>query len=76
MDVVEVRDACYEELHMAMDAHQTPFHSHHEGHSVILEELDELWEHVKANRSDSLEAYEEAMQVAAMALAYMIEVAP
>lgn len=47
-----------------------PFNSPHEGWAVIREELDELWEHVKANTGRDPEAYEEAIQVAAMALRY------
>lgn len=48
-----------------------PFNSHHEGYAVILEELDELWDEVKAN-NHSL-AIGEAIQVAAMALRYIID---
>jgi hypothetical protein len=47
-----------------------PFNSPHEGKAVIEEELDELWEHVKANTGRGTAAYEEALQVAAMALRY------
>jgi hypothetical protein len=44
----------------------------HEGYAVILEELDELWECVKNNQLHL--ARKEAVQVAAMALAFMVEV--
>jgi hypothetical protein len=47
-----------------------PFNSPHEGKAVIEEELDELWEHVKANTGTGSEAFWEAIQVAAMALRY------
>lgn len=50
------------------------FHSAHEGHSIIREELDELWEHVRANTGYSPEAYTEAKQIAAMGLRYMFMV--
>lgn len=46
--------------------------SGHEQYAVILEELDELWEHVKANTGYSNKAYDEAKQVAAMAVKYML----
>ena len=46
------------------------FHSPHEGWAVIVEELGELWDHVKANTGRSVEARQEAIQVAAMALRY------
>jgi hypothetical protein len=53
-----------------------PMQSGHEGYAVILEELDELWQLVKANRGNGAEARAEAMQIGAMALAYMAEVGP
>jgi NTP pyrophosphatase (non-canonical NTP hydrolase) len=49
-----------------------PMRGAHEGYAVILEELDELWEAVK--RNDLAHARKEAVQVAAMALAFMLEV--
>ncbi len=49
-----------------------PFNSAHEGHSVLREEVEELWEHVRANTGYSDEAYKEAVQVAAMAVRYML----
>ena len=47
-----------------------PFNSPHEGKAVIEEELDELWDLVKANNGADAEAFWEAIQVAAMALRY------
>jgi len=51
------------------------FNSAHEGYAVILEELDELWTEVKGN-SPSSRLYEEAVQVAAMAIRFMTELTP
>lgn len=66
-----------------------PMHSPHEGYAVILEELDEVWEEVKRwNPRSAYTAaldqgkYEEnlkrmrkeALHVAAMALAFVLEV--
>ena len=53
-----------------------PMASAHEGYAVILEELDELWEEVRRHRSPAnIQAMrDEAVQVAAMALAFIVEV--
>jgi hypothetical protein len=48
------------------------FNSGHEGYAVIREELDEPWEEVKS--TDGLGgACEEAVQVAAMALRFLVD---
>jgi hypothetical protein len=64
-----------DEIDRAMTYHAT-MHSPHEGHSVIREELDELWEHVRADTGRSIEARHEAMQIAAMALRYIFDLCP
>jgi NTP pyrophosphatase (non-canonical NTP hydrolase) len=53
-----------------------PFNSAHEGYAVLAEEVDELWQHVKTNqkRRDLRDMRKEAIQVAAMALRFAIEV--
>lgn len=51
-----------------------PLNSPHEGYAVILEELDELWEHVRADTGRSREARKEAIQIAAMGLRYVLNV--
>jgi hypothetical protein len=51
-----------------------PFHSAHEGYAIIKEELDELWTEVKAKDQNVARMREEAMQVGAMALRFMVEV--
>ncbi len=55
-----------------------PFNSPHEGWAVIREELDELWEHVRADTARTPESRKEAIQIAAMALrfAYDLTEAP
>lgn len=52
-----------------------PMNSAHEAYAVMLEEVDELWEHVKTNqkRRDLEAMRKEAMQVAAMALRFAHE---
>lgn len=49
-----------------------PFNGAHEGYAVILEELDELWNEVKANNKEL--AVKEAIQVAAMGMRFIIDV--
>jgi hypothetical protein len=54
------------------EAKHAPMHSPHEGHSVIREELDELWEHVRADTGRSADARKEAIQIAAMGVRYAL----
>lgn len=58
------------ELRRAMQKF-APIHSGHEGFAVIREELDELWDDVK--RDDLTAAKREAVQVAAMALRFIVD---
>lgn len=53
-----------------------PFNSAHEGYVVILEELDELWDEVKLNGQlrDRARMRQEAVQVAAMAVRFLLNV--
>ena len=50
--------------------------SAHEGWAVIFEELDELWEEVRKRSTDRdrMAMRREAMQVAATAIRFMVEV--
>lgn len=52
-----------------------PFNSAHEGFAVLAEEVDELWDHVKTNqkRRDPEAMKKEAVQVAAMAVRFALE---
>lgn len=58
------------------EAKHRPIASPHEGYAVILEELDELWEHVRADTGRTPAARKEAIQIAAMGLRYALNVAP
>ena len=51
-----------------------PMAGAHEGYAVLLEEVDELWDEIKADNHGR--AQKEAVQVAAMALALLVEVFP
>lgn len=48
-------------------------HSPHEGYAVILEELDELWDEIKPNNGRKPAAMKEALQVATMAIRYIMD---
>lgn len=50
-----------------------PMSSPHEGSSVIREEFEELWEHVREDTGRSPEARKEAVQLAAMAIRYVLD---
>lgn len=49
-----------------------PMHSAHEGYAVLKEEVDELWDAIKLNDADN--AKEEVIQVAAMAIRFLMDV--
>lgn len=61
-----------DELKRATDHHGS-FNSCHEGYAVLAEELDELWDEVKANRGATHRGVSEAVQVAAMALRFLVD---
>lgn len=60
------------EVLRAMSKHP-PMHSPHEGHSVIREELDELWSHVMKDTGQTVLAQKEAIQIACTAARYVID---
>jgi len=57
--------------------HYPPFNSAHEGFSILKEEVDELWDEVrvKQGKRDVAKMRHEAMQVAAMAIRFMMDIA-
>ncbi len=55
-------------------AKHAPMHGPHEGYAVILEELDELWEEVRAQKQYKEKMRHEALHVAAMAARFVIDV--
>jgi hypothetical protein len=58
------------ELRRAREKFPRPFNSPHEGFGVMREEVDELWETVRGLEGDMRA---EAVQVAAMALRFLVE---
>ena len=69
-----VLSAVRTELEKAVKKHAS-MHSFHEGYAVILEELDELKEQVwkQTEARDLKEMRKEALQVAAMALRFVVD---
>jgi hypothetical protein len=65
----------YRETRKAVSKHG-PMHSGHEGYAVIKEEVDELWDEIKADRYKQASARTEAIQVAAMAVRYVLDLDP
>lgn len=61
-----------EEYHKAVKKFK-PMNSAHEGKAVIEEELEELWDLIKRNRSKK-EMLPEAVQVGAMAVRFIIDI--
>lgn len=69
--VDEILQQVRAELFRAMDNFGS-FHSRHEGYGVIKEELDELWDEIKANSTwDKCD--KEATQLAAMAVRFLLD---
>jgi hypothetical protein len=68
-------DAVVREVNRAMDL-WPPMQSAHEGYAVILEELDELKEHVwtNQNKRDNAAMRKEAIQLCAMAFRFVVDV--
>ncbi|MFC0407957.1 hypothetical protein [Roseomonas elaeocarpi] len=74
-DLNELLTAIGEEVATA-ESKWPPMNSAHEAYAVLLEEVDELWEHVKTNqkRRDLKAMRLEAVQVAAMAVRFVRDV--
>lgn len=68
----KVLNEVFDHLIKATEKH-APLHSPHEGASVIREEFEELWDHVKADTGRTPEARKEALQLAAMAVRYIVD---
>jgi hypothetical protein len=51
-----------------------PFNSYHEGYAVIKEEFEELWDEIKKRDRDQYKLRLEAIQLAAMALRFLVDI--
>ena len=74
MNQCDALDQVEKELKVARDKFPF-FRSPHEGYAIILEELDDLWEDVRQpyHMRSTVAMRKEAMQVAAMAIRFMID---
>ncbi len=70
--VAKVVDEVVAELERATALHG-PMSSPHEGYAVLQEKVDELWEEVKATPQDEEKMRAEAVQVAAMAIRFILD---
>jgi hypothetical protein len=61
-----------DELERATEGHPK-MRSPHEGFAILQEEVDELWTEVKANQGTTDRGVSEAVQTAAMAFRYLID---
>ena len=57
---------------MTATAKHSSFASTHEGHAVLREEFEEMWDEIKVNNPKA--ARKEAVQVAAMAVRFIFDV--
>ena len=64
-----------DELDRATELHGE-FSSPHEGYAILLEEVDELWEEIKTHNATTHRGTSEAVQTAAMAIRYLIDLCP
>ena len=71
-DIVDVLEEVHEEVHRARKKHP-PQNSPHEGYAVLKEEVEELWDEIKADNGRSPSARKEAIQIAAMAIRYILD---
>ena len=78
IDIVEAKDIAAEAAEELVKARRkfAGFNSAHEGYAVLLEEVDELWDHVKTNQTkrNAKEMRKECIQIAAMAMRFAIEI--
>lgn len=72
MQETDVAELLIVELKRANRMYETSFASPHEGYAVILEELDELFDEIRQKRPDKERLREEAIQIGAMAIKFIL----
>ncbi|MDR3586289.1 MAG: hypothetical protein P4L59_13365 [Desulfosporosinus sp.] len=74
MQELKVAELLIKELRRANRIYGTSFASSHEGYAVMLEELDELFEEIRQKHPDKERLREEAIQVGAMAMKFIMSI--
>lgn len=72
MQKTRIASYLLDELMRANRLHGATFTSAHEGYAVLLEELDELWAEVKKKHPSKDRMREEAIQLGAMAIKFIM----
>jgi len=75
MTRLEVFQAIDRELNFAVENFPRMV-SYHEGFAILLEEVDELWDEIKQKELSQAEVRKEAVQVACMAIRFLLDLIP
>jgi NTP pyrophosphatase (non-canonical NTP hydrolase) len=71
--ILGIQGDIFDEVMSAIEKHPS-YNSAHEGYAVLLEEVDELWEEVRKRQKDKARMRAEAIQVAAVAIRFVLHV--
>lgn len=71
---MQILNEIHAEVIRAKSKHPGDYNSFHEAYAVLLEEVDELWDDIKADKSPDV-IRKEAVQVAAVAFRLIKELA-
>lgn len=74
LNIIAIVEEVEDELLSAIQKFPS-FRSAHEGYAILKEEVDELWDEVKNNKNDDPRRQrKEAIQVAAMAMRFVLDI--
>ena len=75
LQIEQIFHSIYDELSFALNKYGS-FNSAHEGYAIILEEMDELWDEIKAKQGsrDWENIEKESIQVAAMTIRFIFDI--